>query len=90
MNYKNKLNFREYTIIVDNLLTGLEINVDYVDNIEKEGKNPFFTKGYVVREYEDLIEKVFSLLGKKDQTYIVKEQEVEFINNVKTKFNVED
>ena len=39
MNYKNKLNFREYTIIVDNLLTGLEINVDYVDNIEKEGKS---------------------------------------------------
>ena len=90
MNYKNKLNFREYTIIVDGLLNSLEDNVDYVNNLEKQGKNPLFTKGYVVREYEDLIEKVFSLLGKKDQTYIVKEQEVEFINNVKTKFNVED
>lgn len=90
MNYKNKLNFREYTIIVDGLLNSLEDNVDYVNNLEKQGKNPLFTKGFVIREYEDLIEKVFSLLGKKDQTYIVKEQEVEFINNVKTKFNVED
>ena len=90
MNYKNKLNFREYTIIVDNLLSGLEINVDYVNNLEKNGKNPLFTKGYVVREYEDLIEKVFSLLSKKDQTYIVKEQEVEEINDIKTKYNVED
>ena len=90
MNYKNKLNFREYTIIVDGLLNSLEDNVDYVNNLEKQGKNPLFTKGFVIREYEDLIEKVFSLLGKKDQTYIVKEQEVEFINNVKTKFNVEN
>ena len=90
MNYKNKLNFREYTIIVDGLLNSLEDNVDYVNNLEKQGKNPLFTKGFVIREYEDLIEKVFGLLGKKDQTYIVKEQEVEFINNVKTKFNVED
>ena len=90
MNYKNKLNFREYTIIVDNLLSGLEINVDYVNNLEKNGKNPLFTKGYVVREYEDLIEKVFSLLSKKDQTYIVKEQEVEEINDIKTRYNVED
>jgi hypothetical protein len=89
MNYKNKLNYREYTIIVDNLLSGLEINVDYVNNIEKSGRNSYFTKGYVVREYEDLIEKVFSLLSKKDQTYIVKEQEVEFINNVKNKFKIQ-
>jgi hypothetical protein len=90
MKYKNKLDFREYTIIVDNLLTGMEINVDYVNNLEKEGKNPLFTKGYIVREYEDLIEKVFGLMGKQDQKYIVKEQEVEFINNVKTRFNVEN
>ncbi len=91
MKYKNKLDFREYTIIVDNLLTGLEINVDYINNAEKSGKNPLFTKGYVVREYENIIEKLYTtMLSKKDQTYIVKEKEVDFINNVKTKFNVEN
>ncbi len=91
MKYKNKLDFREYTIIVDNLLTGLEINVDYINNAEKSGKNPLFTKGYVVREYENIIEKLYTtMLSKKDQTYIVKEKEVDFINNVKTRFNVEN
>ena len=89
MNYKNKLNFREYHLLVDNLLPRLELPVDYVNNLEKDGNPHLFTKGYVVRSSEDLIEKVFGLLGKKDQTYIVKEQEVEFINNVKTRFNVE-
>lgn len=91
MNYKNKLNFREYTIIVDNLLTGLVMNLDLINSIEDSGKNPLFTKGYVFREYEDIIEKLYTtMLSKKDQNYIVKEQEVDEINNIKTKFNVEN
>jgi len=89
MKYKNKLDWREFQLIQDGLLTGMEVNVDYINNVEKSGKQPPFTKGYIVNEYTNLLDKVFNMMAKKDQDYIELDSQQDFIDNVKTKFKIQ-
>ena len=85
MTYKNKLDWREFQLIQDGLLNGMESNVDYINNVEKSGKQPPFSKQYVINEYTNLFDKVFNMMAKKDQDYIELDSQQDFIDNVKTK-----
>lgn len=67
----NKLNLRQYHVVVDGLYNNLVLNLDYISDQEKMGNRPLWTKGYVFNETNDLVQTFKNQLLKKfvnDQT----------------------
>jgi len=81
-----KLNAREYCVIQDALLNNLILNLDYIKDTEKAGKNPLFTTGYVIRETKDLLNKLLDGTLKSKHEYCNLEGEKEFLLAATTKY----
>ena len=65
-----KFNLREQLLIVGALKSARNRMLEQIDSIEKAGKVPLFTKGYIQEEYDSLIDKVKThskKINKRDQ-----------------------
>lgn len=84
----NKLNLRQYQLIVDGLYNNLVLNLDYINDLEKSGKNPIWTKGYVYHETTDLIHLFKLQLKKKFKNDETIETYDNLITKLKSKYEI--
>ena len=84
----NKLNLRQYQIIVDGLYNNLVLNLDYINDQEKMGNNPLWTKGYIFHETNDLIDLFKLQLQKKFKNDETVEMYDNLITKLKSKYEI--
>ena len=51
-------NGRESYMIIESLKNEKDNSIEIIENMEKDGKRPLFTKGFIEQEVDQLIEKV--------------------------------
>lgn len=84
----NKLNLRQYHVVVDGLYHNLVLNLDYISDQEKMGNRPLWTKGYVFNETNDLVQTFKNQLLKKfanDQTVTMYD---DMLTKLKEKYSI--